>query len=55
MAYRRHLPVQDADDSRLRLVENQIVDLIVAMDEGAAVTRLRGLVGKEAHHVGEVR
>lgn len=50
-----HLPVQDADDPRLRPVEDHVVDLVVAVHKRAPVARLRRLVGEEAHHVLEVR
>lgn len=51
---RRHFPVEDANDSRLRVVEDQIVDLVVAVDQGAPIPRLRRLLREEAHHVFEV-
>lgn len=50
-----HLPVEDADDARLRLVEDDVVDLVVAVHEGAAVARLRASVREEGHHVVVVR
>ena len=50
-----HLPVQDSNHPRFRLVEDKIVDLIIAMYESAAVSWLRGLFGEERHHLVEVR
>lgn len=54
MADRRHLPVQNADDARLCLVEDHVVNLVVAVHEGASVEWLGSLIGEEAHHVHEV-
>lgn len=55
MAHRRHLPVQNTNDSRLGLVEDKIVDFVVAVHECASIARLSGLVREEAHHVSEMR
>lgn len=52
---RGHLPVQNANDSRLGLVEDHVIDFVVAMHQGALIAGLRWLVGEEAHHVYEVR
>nr|POF25990.1 putative methylmalonate-semialdehyde dehydrogenase [acylating], mitochondrial [Quercus suber] len=50
-----HLPVEDADDARLGAVEDDVVDLVVAVHEGAAVARLRRRLPEEGHHVVVVR
>lgn len=55
MADRGHLPVQDADDAVLSLVEDHVVDLVVAVDKSGAVAGLGGFVGKKADHVAEMR
>ena len=50
-----HFPVEDAYHPRLRLVENDIVDLVVAVDEGRAVGGLRRRVAEERDHLVLVR
>lgn len=55
MADSGHFPVKDADDAVLSLVEDHVIDFVVAVDEGGAVSGLGGLVGEEAHHLVEVR
>lgn len=55
MTHCRHLPVQDANDSGLSLVEDQIVNLVVTMNQGASVPRLRRLVREEVYNVLEMR
>ena len=50
----RHLPVQNANDARLRLVEHHVVDLVVAVNQCASVLRLCCLVGEEPHHLHEM-
>lgn len=47
--------LQDADHARLRLVKDQVVDLEIAVDEGAAIGGLLALVGEEGHQIGKVR
>jgi hypothetical protein len=54
VSYGRHLPVQHANHPRLRLVEDHVVDFVVAVHEGAAVERLRALLREEGDHVVEV-
>lgn len=51
VADRAHFPVQDADDARFGLVEDEVVDLVVAVDEGALVGGLGGGVAEEGYHV----
>ena len=46
-----HFPVQDANDTRLGLVEDDIVDFVVAVDKSGAVLGLGTAVLKEGDHV----
>ena len=46
-----HLPVEDANDSGLGLVEDDIVDLVVSMHERRAILRLRLRVLEEPYHL----
>lgn len=55
VAYGGHFPVQNANDPRLGLVEDHVVDFVVAMYQGAPVARLGWLVREEAHHIFKVR
>lgn len=55
VSYSRHFPIQDSDHARLRLVEDHVVDFVVAVHEGAPVQWLRALLREEVHHVVEVR
>ena len=55
MSDRGHFPVQDADDSGLCFVENDVVDFVVAVDEGGAVSWLGRAVAEEGDHVVLVR
>lgn len=50
MANSAHFPVQDANDAGLRLVENDIVDFVVAVHKRGAVLRLRLGVGEKRYH-----
>jgi hypothetical protein len=50
-----HFPVQDADYVRQRLVEYDVVDFVVAVDEGCAVFWLGRWVGEERYHFVLVR
>lgn len=50
-----HFPVENSDDARLGLVEDDVVNLVVAVDEAAAVARLAGRVAEEGDHVVVVR
>ena len=50
-----HFPVEDADDARLSFVEDDVVDFVVAVDEGGAVLGLGGRVFEEGDHVVLVR
>lgn len=57
MADGAHLPVEDADDTGLSRVEDHVVELVVAVDEGGAVGGLEILVaevGEEVVEVGDV-
>lgn len=42
--------LENTDDSRFGLVEDDIVDLVVAMNESSSVLRLCLLLRKERHH-----
>src|ERR1700749_4391683 len=55
MANRCHLPVQDTDDSRFRLMEHQIVDLVIAMDQCHAIFWLCRFLLEEGNHFVEMR
>lgn len=50
-----HFPVENANDARLRLVEDDIVNLVVAVDERGAVLGLCLCVAEKGHHVVLVR
>ena len=49
-----HFPVEDADDAGFGLVEDEVVDFVVAVDQGGAVAGLAGFVAEEGDHVIEV-
>lgn len=51
MAGRGHFPVEDPDDTRLGGVEDHVVDLVVPVDQGAAVAGLGGGLFEEGDHV----
>ena len=55
MSHRRHFPVQNTNNTRLRLVENHIVDLVVAVDKGSSVFGLQLRVREELDHLIIVR
>lgn len=55
MSYGRHFPIEDSNHAGLRLVEDHVVDFVVAVNEGAPVQWLRALLREEVHHVVEVR
>lgn len=55
MADRAHFPVEDADDAGLGGVEDDVVDLVVAVHEGRAVFGLGLGVFEEGHHLVVVR
>lgn len=46
-----HFPVEDADDAGLGLVEDEVVDFVVAVDGLASVFGLRFGVGEEGEHL----
>jgi len=50
-----HLPVEDANDPRLGLVEDDIVDLVVSVYKRRAVLRLRLRIFEEPDHLVVVR
>lgn len=50
-----HLPVEDAGDVGGGGVEDDVVDLVVAVDEGGAVAGAQGGVGEEGHQLVHVR
>ncbi len=54
MAYCRHFPVQYANDPRLRLVKDHIIDLVITVHEGGAVSGLSAFVAEERDHVVEM-
>lgn len=55
VADRAHLPVQDPEDAGIRLVEDHVVDLIVAVDQCRAMPWLEILVREEMQYLIEVR
>lgn len=50
-----HLPIQNSNHPRLGSMEDQIVNLEIAVHEGSPVAGLRRLVREESHHVVEMR
>lgn len=47
--------LKNANDAWLSLVKNEVVNLEIAVDERAAVSRLLVLVGEKSHEIGEMR
>ena len=55
MSYCAHFPVQDPNYAGLGLVEDYIVDFVVAVNKGCAIFGLRARVREEGYHVVLVR